>query len=127
MEPVPRVTGRPACHQRSLAAIPPVSVASLLVAVVFLLSAVTTQAPGGPFVQDHLQTADSRVGSVESNPVAARSNAPAFSQSNNSSAVVGIWQTSDGLVFQFDQSGGGDSFTSMVLNDSCTGGPGRSS
>ena len=52
--------------------------------------------------------------------MAARSNAPAFSQSNNSSAVVGIWQTSDGLVFQFDQSGGGDSFTSMVLNDSWT-------
>jgi hypothetical protein len=99
------------------------AVVSILIAFVLVLGIFATPASGKPSVPNHPHGSVSRITSSASVSTAAGITSPAFSQSNNSSSLAGIWQTTDGVVFSFDQSGGSSSFTSVVMNDSCTGGP----
>lgn len=98
-------------------------VASVLLAAVVLLGVFAIPNPIGSTASTHHHPGDSSLG-TQSTLVAPRGDAaPTFSQANNSSNLSGIWQSDDGVVFQFDQSPGSSTFTSVVMNDSCTGGP----
>jgi hypothetical protein len=122
-EPVALIVQRTRRPRSPATLIRAASMASILITVVLVLGVFATPATGKSPGPTHQHGAVPRITSGASVSTEAGNVSPAFSQSNNSSAVAGIWQTTDGVVFQFDQSGGSASFTSIVLNDSCTGGP----
>ena len=100
-----------------------VAIISFFLAVVMALGIVVLPGAGAPTVPNRAHGGGS---GIPANPVASvrgESATGTSAQASNSSSVSGIWQTTDGLVFKFNQTGGSSSFSTTVINDSCTGGP----
>jgi hypothetical protein len=94
----------------------------LLLALTFALSGLSSVG-GAPSTAPGHRDAVGQSLSPDAGVAARVGSVPSAAPPGNTSPFSGVWNTTDGVDFQFTQTAGSSSIATSVLNDPCTGGP----